>query len=272
LARQLAYRLVSMVTGREPDSLGIARGVFTAVGFAALSDIKADYMRKAAGGTGEDGIKWPALSPKTIAARRVGPKDKQLPHIAERLKQEKDAKAAAGKRFTAAAEERRKKLAARFALSMPIEEAKRRASEQVKAERKAADFGLRGKIALAKQTGLRRVDIFSQRNVEILRDTGVLLNSLSPGEISGEGPGLTYRRPSGDGGDEQIFELFESGIIVGSNVAYAKTHQKGDPSRNIPARQIVPERGIPQAWKERWSAAGQRALQAGARLLFQVAT
>lgn len=268
LARQLAYRLVSMVTGRQPDALGIARGVFTAVGFAALSDIHADYIRKAHGGTGEDGVTWKPLSPKTIAGRRLGPKDKQLPHIAERLKAEKDAAKEARKRFTAAATEKRKKLVARFSLSMPMDEARRRADEQIAAERRAANFRLRGQIALAKSTGKRRSDVLSQRQVDILRDTGVLLNSLSPGEISGAGPSIVYRPPGGDGGDEQVFSLFDSGVIVGTTVKYAATHQEGDPARGIPARPFLPTHGVPQVWLDRWAEVGQLALAAGAQTLF----
>lgn len=269
LARQLAYRLVSMTTGREPDSLGIARGVFTAIGCAALSDIKEDFVRKASGGTGEDGAKWAPLKPATIARRRLGPKDKQLPHIADRMQAEKDATKDARKRFAAAAKEKRKRLVARLSLSMSAAEAQKRAGEIISAERTAADFRLRGQIALAKQTGQRRQDVLSQRHVETLRDTGVLLNSLSPGEISGTGPAATYRPPSVDGGDSQVFSLFDSGVIVGTTVAYAKTHQEGDPSRNIPPRPLLPTRGVPQAWLERWASVAQAALAEGAKQLYQ---
>ena len=234
-ARQLAYRLVSMLTGREADSQGLARGVFTAIGYAALSDIKDDYVRKAKGGQGEDGVTWPALSPRTIAARRIGPGDKQQPHIAERLKAEKDAAKEARAKFTADSAVKRKKLVARFSLSMPADEARARASAVIASERKAANFGLRGKFAVTDATGQRRVDVMSQRTVEMLRDTGVLLNSLSPGEISGEGGSTTYTPPSGNGGENQVFKLFESGIIVGTTVAYAATHQYGNAAKKIPS-------------------------------------
>jgi hypothetical protein len=269
LARQLASRLVGMVTGREPDTLGIGRGVFTAVGFAALSDIKADFIRKAKGQPGEDGQTWAPLSPKTIARRRIGPGDKRIPHIAARLQAEKDAAKAARQKFDADTKRRRDRLAARFALSMPPSEARKRADEQIKAERKEADFRLRGQIALANATGKRRWEILAQRQVDILRDTGVLLNSLSPGQISGDGPGIVYQPPGGDGGDKQVFSLFDSGVIVGTTVKYAKTHQEGDASRKIPARPFLPTRGVPQVWLDRWADAGQVALAEGARQLYQ---
>lgn len=259
-----------MITGREPDSLGIARGVFTAVGFAALSDIHADFVRKSGGAQGEDGVTWTPLKPATIARRRLGPKDKQLPHIAERLKAEKEAVKEAKKRFIAAAKQRYKTLVARLSLSLPADEARKRASEQIAAEQKAADFLLRGQIALAKQTGQRRQDVLSQRQVDILRDTGVLLNSLSPGEMSGDGPGVIYQPPSGPGGDQQAFGLFDSGVIVGTTVAYAKTHQEG--KGQVPARPFLPTQGVPQVWLDRWAAVAQLAIEAGAKELYQVAT
>jgi hypothetical protein len=258
-----------MLAGREADSLGLARGVFLTIGHQALSDIKDDYMRKSKLGTqGEDGVTWPELKPATIAGRRLGPGDRQLPHIAERLKSEKDAAKAARARFTADAKVKRKKLVARFLMSMPPDEARARAQAVIAAERAAADFGLRGKIAVTGATGQKRVDVMSQRSVEILRDTGVLLNSLSPGEISGGAGSKTYSAPSGDGGDKQVFKLFESGIIVGTTVAYASTHQFGNPARKIPARPFLPINGVPSVWADRWTQAGHKAIKEAAALLY----
>jgi len=68
-----------MLIGQHPDEQGIARGVFFALGVAALSDIKSDYVRKARGETGEDGTRWPPLSPKYLAyGRRFGKGEQNL--------------------------------------------------------------------------------------------------------------------------------------------------------------------------------------------------
>ena len=270
LARQLAYRVVAQLTGREPDAYGIARGVFTAIGFAALSDVKADFVRKASGQTGEDGNTWAPLKPATIARRRLGHGDKKLPGIADRAKAEKEATKAARQRFDAEAKERRKRLVARLSLSMGADRAREAADKQIAAERKAANFKLRGQIALAKQTGQRRQDVLAQRKVDILRDTGILLNSLSPGTLGGSGPSATYSPPSGPGGGDQVFDLFGSGVIVGTTVAYAKSHQEGN--GRIPARPFLPTRGVPAAWLDRWAGVGQLALEEGVRLMYQTAT
>jgi hypothetical protein len=253
-----------MLVGREPDSLGIARGVFTAIGFGALSDIKDDFVRKAKGGTGEDGNTWPPLSPKTIAYhRRFGPGEKAALKKAAGLG--KGNRHGPGGQPGLLTAQQRKRWNAIFAsrlsrllLSMPAPAAKARAAAIAWA-------------TLKREGAKTMLEVYGNRKVEILRDTGVLLNSLSPGEITGDGSGIQYKPPSDNGGDRQVFSLFDSGVIVGTTVAYAATHQEGDPARNIPARPFLPTRGVPSIWLERWRDLGQAALAAGARQLYGVA-
>lgn len=64
---------------------------------------------------------------------------------------------------------------------------------------------------------------------EILRDTGVLLNSLSPG-VAGN-----------------VLDAKPGEIIVGSNVPYARFHHEG--TDTIPARRLWPE---PRRWPAPW--------------------
>ena len=285
-ARELVYSLRDMLAGRQPDTLGIAAGVFTAVGFAALGDIQRDFVRKSHRQTGEDGVTWQELSPRTIAQRRLGPKDKRLPHIKERLDKEREATKAARQSFTEQANARRKQLAgeyqrllARFRLSLPVKSARRRAkqalaaklavlNDQIESERKSTNFALRGKLAVTKATGTKRVDVLSRREVDILRDTGIGLASLSQGKLDHKGPGATYSKPAKKGGDQQIFKLLADGVVIGTNVPYMAEHQTGDPSKHLPARPFLPER-IPPEWAQRWADAGMEALAAGAKTLFE---
>lgn len=114
------------------------------------------------------------------------------------------------------------------------------------------------------------LEVFGGRRVEILRDTGVLLNSLSPGQMSG---GLfgAYARPSGDGGAEQVFDLLQNGVIVGTTVKYAAAHQYGYPPKGIPARPFLPE-SVPDVWAQRWLDAGLEAVELAARHLYGAAS
>ena len=230
---------VGQLSGNAPTAVPfIVNGVYGALGVAALSDIKADYVRKAKGGTGEDGVKWKPLSPITIQKRRKGavkPGEK---------------KARTLKRLEL-------KLYARLSVSMSAPDALAEAKRQAKAIMDSED---RNKL----------VDILlPQQDVEILRDTGVLLNSLSPGRMSNTG---SYTPPRGEGGDEQVFEFLRGGVIVGTNVIYAGVHQFGDEDRNIPARPFLPiEHPTPQVWLDRWVAIGEVAVAEGIRLYMEAA-
>ena len=241
---RIALQLAAVLAGRAPDTQGVARGFMLTLGFAALTDIKEAYLVKAAGGTDEMGIRWPPLSPETIAARRVGPRDKKSSEaikVRERIRKRETTKALK-----------------RFRLSLPEPEAQRRAK-------------IVGGLKATRETGRTKVVTLGGREVEILRDTGVLLNSLSPGRLTGSGGSVSYSPPSGEGGSEQIFQLGAGEVIVGSNVIYFRTHQRGDKSRNIPQRKVLPddETPVPAIWWTRWTALANKGLVVGAELLYR---
>ena len=60
-------------------------------------------------------------------------------------------------------------------------------------------------------------------------------------------------------------------LIVGTNVPYASTHQRGNRSRNIPARTFLPgdEFPVPQVWWDRWLRIANRALVVSIEVLFR---
>jgi hypothetical protein len=110
-----------------------------------------------------------------------------------------------------------------------------------------------------------KISVFGSRKVQILRDTGVLLNSLSPGELL---QGGAYSKPSGLGGDDQIFNTISNGVIVGTNVPYAGIHNNGNASKGIPARPFLPKEA-PQVWKDRWSKVAEQAINIAIVLAFR---
>lgn len=71
----------------------------------------------------------------------------------------------------------------------------------------------------------------STRSVETLRDTGILLNSLSPGTNA---PG-------------QILEVERNEVTVGTDVPYAKFHHYG--TKRMPQRRLWPD---PNDWPDSW--------------------
>lgn len=255
-ARGLATTLVAMLVGRANDATGIAQGVFRAVGFAALSDVKEDFIRKARGGTGEDGTRWPKLSKKYLAyGRRFGRGEQAaLKATAGLGKQHKFAPGNNKGLLTAAQLKRWRKLYSttlfRLLASLPEDVAKAYAAKFAWAQ-------------LKREGARTKLEVFGNREVEILRDTSVLINSLSPGQLSVD----DYTPPSSQGGEEQIFQTIANGVIVGTNVPYAATHNNGDATRGIPERRFLPK-VVPDVWRERWAAFALRALEVAARRLY----
>lgn len=257
-ARQVASRLKDALIGRASDPHGLARGVFIAIGLAALSDIKDDFVRKADGATGEDGNTWPPLSREYLAyGRRFGKGEQTALKTAAGLgKANRFAPGNNKGLLTAAQKKLWGKIFARsyqrFLLSLPEREAKARAAQVAWAELKR--LGARTKL-----------EVFGSRKVQILRDTGVLLNSLSPGEMSATG----YSKPSGDGGDDQIFTTIANGVIVGTTVPYAAVHQNGNPAKGIPPRPFLPVQEAPQVWQDRWAKVADQAIGVAIRLAYE---
>lgn len=238
---QLINRVKRVLTGQESDPLAIGKGVFNAIGFAALSDVKSDFITKARGGTGEDGAQWAPLTKAYLAyGRRFG--------SGEQSRLKKAAGLGKGNRYAPGGQKglltaSQVKLwnrvfaqtLARLLLSLPEGEAKGRAARIAWA-------------AVKRAGGLTMLDVFGNRSVEILRDTGRLFNSLSPGSLSAGGD---YQPPALEGGEEQIFTTLANGVIVGTNVEYAAAHNNGVPAKGIPARPFLPKQ-IPAVWWDRW--------------------
>lgn len=261
-AAQVVQTVLRAITGASNgDTVTIARGVFYAIGFAALGDIQADFVVKARGGVGLVGGRWAPLSKKYLAyQRRFGPGEKTALKAAAGLNRA-HAFAPGGKSgllTKAQLKLWRKQYAftlARLAVNMPYAQAKARAA------------AIAWNILKREHGAQTKLEVFGNRQVEILRDTGVLLNSLSMGHFSG---GDSYSPPSGEGGDQQIFEPLLNGIIVGTRVRYARAHNEGYPKRNLPERRFIPrDNQIPQQWLDNWMNVGLTAIANGIVWLMQ---
>ncbi len=259
--RLVAAQLVAILAGRQPDVHGIARGFQLAIGFAALSDIKDAFIIKSRGGTDAMGIRWPPLSREYLAyGRRFGPGEQS------RLKQgaglgRAHSKAPGGRKglLTAAQLKQWRKIYVRLLNRFILSEGE--------AEAKSHAAAIAWSV-LKRHGAKTKLEVFGNRQVDILRDTGILLNSLSPGILSGSGPSVNYSPPSSDGGAEQIFDLQPGEVIVGTNVEYASAHQKGI---GVPQRKFLPDEAnpVPTVWWARWLAVANAALVVSVAFLFQ---
>lgn len=253
-AAQIVRDLHAALTGRQGGS-DLAKGVFLAVGFAALSDIKDDFVRKADGAAGEDGVTWKPLSPEYLAyQRRFGRSEKSQLKTAAGLGKPHRFGAGGNKGLLTKEQQKRwnqifASRLARFLLSM----------DEGAAKAKAAQIAW----ATLKREGARTMlDVFGHRKVQIQRDTGVLLNSLSPGELSGGAASVVYTPPGEPGGEQQIMQAIEQGVIVGTNVPYAAACQKQRPF-------LPDENRIPEAWRERWAESTKQAIVVAIKHAYQ---
>lgn len=181
-----------------------ADAVLLRAGLALLGRVRRAYIARARGGTDEAGGSWAPLKPATIAYGRRGRSRK------ERGQHPRPSQALSDKQRDSWWWYYRQGLAIYR-------------GDRGRAARRA--WGI-----MKKKGATTLFDKYSKRRVETLRDTGVLLNSLSPG-----GAGSVMRVESG-------------AVTVGTNVPYAKYHHNGVPGR-LPQRRLWPEvNQWPQSW------------------------
>lgn len=183
-AAAAARWFVATLAGKGSQGRELAEALLMRIGYVALSQIQADYVTKARGGTGRDGITWAALQRSTIAARRLGPydpkprNDGRRPYLTRSLDDEWRKIFATRKAW----------LQAKFGLT------------EREASQRAAQIAWARVKALGGETKLQ---VLGSREVEIGRDTGNLLNSLTPGV------------------DGNILDVDLGRVTVGTNVPYA---------------------------------------------------
>ncbi len=201
--KDLARRFVSAVAGRVSGWADLVYGVNLRMGMAQLSTIQQDFVTKARGGTGKDGIKWAALQKATIANRRPAPRKK---------------KGERPRGLLTSAEDRRWRQI--FARTKAWLVAKHGLGEGAAAGRAAQVAWAQLKASGAKT----KLDVYGNRQVEILRDTDLTLLSLAPGVTS----------------PDQVLRLEPGTVIVGTNrMVWHHTGTK----RGLPARRFWPESG-----------------------------
>lgn len=195
------------------------RALLCRMGLAAQGRIRKAFVVKAAHGTDEAGERWAKLSPYTIAYRRRHP---GVPKAAQR----------ASKRP-----------------SWNLSEAQRTRWWNIYYENLKRYNGDKGSAArfawfVLKSEGARTLlDQYGDTDVEILRDTGLLLNSLSPGIDLG--PDVTTVPDK----KHQIFRIGQGEIIIGTNRKGALDNHEGRPSQNLPKRALWPS---PNKWPSSW--------------------
>ncbi len=205
------------LTGEGTDPTGQVEQLQVAVAMTALGFIRDAFITKSQGGTDEAGDSWPALSKRYVAYGRTHPGlARQRGRAAKRGQSSRPL-------LTPKQNERWKKIYGqmlRRSGPFPTADAKGRAAAYA--------------WAVLKAEGARTIlGVYGDTKVDTLRDTGLLLTSLSPGESS----------------SEQILRTEPGQVIVGTNREGAEKHHLGI---GVPQRKLWPDQAN---WPAKWSMA-----------------
>jgi hypothetical protein len=189
-----------------------ANAMMVRCGLAILGRIKQAFIVKSRGGTDDARDSWKPLSPRTIAysttrGRGVGGRSKAV-----RAREARPSQALNKKQQERWWEVYRRQLA-RY--------------KGDKGHAAAAAW-----VVLKMEGAQTLVDKYGHRRVEILRDTDLLFNSLSPGTPTAE----------------SVFRVAQGSVTVGTNRKGAAAHHRGVPGR-LPQRRLWP---LVSRWPTTW--------------------
>lgn len=189
----------------------ITDAMMTRAGMALLGRIKQAFVAKARGGTDDAGDKWKPLSPKTIAYSVTRQRGRGGRTKAEKNRPSRPSQAINARQRNRWWQVYRRQLAI-----------------------SKGDKGHAAAVAWLVLKGEGATTILAKyggRKVDILRDTGLLLNSLSPGVMSAE----------------RVFRVGPGEVVVGTNRKWARVHHRGN--KRVPQRRLWPEVSRwPQSW------------------------
>lgn len=220
--KQILGLVPGICAGNIPDSSGVIHEMQIRLGTLLLDKIQDAFVAKARGGTDEAGESWPKLKRATIANRRPAPRKKR---------------GVRPRGLLTAAQDKRWRLL----YSQALRGLSKKSENAVGNRSHAAAYAW---MVLKAEGAKTKLAVYGDRRVEMLRDTGSGLNSLSPGA------------------DGNVFKADPGSVIVGTNVKYMAAHHNGVPGK-LPKRRLWPE-ALPGSW---WEAIIDQARQGMIRLL-----
>lgn len=227
---QIANRAAQIALGQISSEA--ARGIWLRVGLQVLSLIKQAFVIKARGGTDAAGESWKPLAKSTVAYSRrhpgvLWPGEKRAPFAPSWM-------------LTVKQRERWWSLYRSFGGGAP-------AGAGYHAKGQGGGWAAARAWAIVKAEGAKTLmSEYGDTPTLILRSTGFLLNSLSPGI---EPDNLPPNSTSAPKVDEQVFNILPGAVMVGTNRKYAGVHHNGSKNGRIPQRRLWAK---PENWPQSW--------------------
>lgn len=225
----LVRNLPGILAGSRPDVDGVGAGFRARIGHGLLDLIVRNFDALGRGEFGVDGTKWPDLTKEYLAyGRPFGTSERKGLLNAAGLKGRKHNKGPGETKGLLTSEQLKlwKKIYAQ------------RLAHYIKREPEKVAKGHAAAVAwvVVKKAGAKtKLEVFGNRKVQILVDTGYLRGSLTPGTLTEQGPAAMYNLPTGLGADQQVMDLNQPyQIVVGTNVSYAKYHHGIDGNSKRP--------------------------------------
>lgn len=212
-----------------------ASALQTRIGLTALAHIRDAFVTKSRGGTDEAGLSWVPLAKSTVAYSRRHP---GVPPGKKR------AGFAPSWMLTAKQRKRWWQIYRSLLGSAPQGSEFHRFKPKGHEYNSHATAARRAWAILKAEGATTLMAEYGDTKVDILRDTGLLLNSLSPGVV-GEVP-------------NQVFKVGQGDVIIGTNRKWASVHHHGN--ARIPQRRLWPE---PSQWPQSWWADVNEQARAG---------
>ena len=227
----LLRRLPEIAAGRRGGAAVFVRAMHVRLGLAALGHIREAFVVKARGGTGQRLEQVFAQCAEEALDRR---RHLTLPR--------------AGTPALSGARSPKPKARAKDRPSWMLTEIQRKRWWEVYRRKLAQYRGDKAHAAavawlvLKDEGATTLMATYGGASVEILRDTGLLLSSLTPGAPPAEAESSPPRRP------HQAFRLGRGEVVVGTTRPWARTHHEGVPGK-IPQRRLWPP--VPR-WPAAW--------------------
>lgn len=240
--RALVRNLPGMLSGRIQDEEGISEGFKLRIGFKILELVKLNFDELSRGFAGADGDVWPPLSKEYLAyGRRFGQGEMaSLKKEAGLGRAHRHGPGESKGLLTAQQLKEWRQLYARYLSKFML-----RGHTEQEAKSHAAAVAW----TIMKERGAKtKLEVFGNRKVQILVDTGRGRGSLTPGSLYENGPKAKYEKPGGKGGSEQRFDIETDCIVVGTNVKYMSYHHNAKNKKR--RRRLWPEKFPADWWQQ----------------------